>query len=113
MNIFPRKQKTASGAYYFGEFEDTPLAPFSISFATLDERYAGEKPHYHTKNQKAYVVIEGEGILTIDGKQVILSPEHMIHIEPNEVHSVEAVNKAPLQFIVILSSKTNDKVVVE
>jgi len=110
MNTFPRKSKSTSGAYYFGEFDDEPLAPFSISVATFDSSYEQEKPHYHKQNQKVYLILEGEGILNIDGEQVKMTPEYMIHIEPDEVHFVESVTNAPLKFVVILSSKTDDKV---
>lgn len=114
MNIFPRKEKQTPGAYYFGEFSDNPLAPFSITVATFDESYSGsDRKHYHTQNQKAYVTIQGKGLINVDGQSVEMSPEQMIHIEPNEVHYIEKVLEAPFQFIVILSSKTNDKIVVE
>lgn len=112
MNVFPRKSKQTPGAYYFGEFNDNPLAPFSISIASFDETYQSEKPHYHTQSQKAYVIMEGKGILNVNGKQVVMTPEQMIHIEPNETHYVESVTKAPLKFIVILSAKIDDKVVL-
>jgi len=49
----------------------------------------------------------------LDGKQIRMTPEQMIHIEPNEVHYVESVTRAPLKFIVVLSVKTDDKVVVD
>ena len=98
--------------FYFGEFDDRPLAPFSISMATFTKEYQSEKPHYHTQHQKAFVVIEGEGILNVDGKQISLTPDQMIHVEPKEVHFIESVTKAPLKFIVILSAKDNDKVIV-
>ncbi len=110
MHIFPRKLKQVPGSYYFGEFDDVPLAPFSISLATLDESYAGESKHYHTKNQKVYLTLEGEGILNVDGKEVAMRPEELIHVESNEVHFVEKVLKGPLKFVVILSAKENDKV---
>ncbi len=113
MNIFPRKPKTTPGAYYFGEFNESPLAPFSISLATMDESFAGEKRHYHTENQKAFLTLEGEGVLNVNGEEVILRPEEMIHIEPNEVHFVSRVTKAPLKCVVIASSKLNDKRVVD
>ncbi len=113
MNVFPRKSKQTPDAYYFGEFNDNPLAPFSISIASFDENYQSEKPHYHTKNQKAYVTLEGEGILNVNGKQIVMKPEQMIHIEPNETHYIESVITAPLKFIVILSAKIDDKVVLQ
>ena len=113
MNIFPRKSKTATDAYYFGEFGEVPLAPFSISTATFDESYEGEPKHYHTKNQKVFLTLEGEGILNVNGKQIVMKPEELIHVEPNEVHFVEKVLKGPLKLVVVLSAKENDKVVLE
>lgn len=113
MNLFPRKAKNTPGAFYFGEYDAVPLAPFSISLATFDDSFAGEKKHYHTQNQKVFVTLEGEGILNVDGKDVVLQPEMMIHVEPNEVHFVSRVTKAPLKFMVITSAKVDDKVVIE
>lgn len=113
MNTFPRRAKNTPGAYYFGDFDQVPLAPFSISFASLDETYAGEKRHYHTQNQKAFLTLEGEGVLNVNGMEVVMHPEELIHIEPNEIHFVSRVTKAPLKFIAIASSKIDDKVVVE
>ncbi len=112
MNIFPRKSKNAQGAYYFGEFDDKPLAPFSISVATFDKDFTGEQKHYHTTNQKVYIAVMGKGLLNVNGKEIELAPEQMIHVEPNEVHYVSAVMKAPLQIVVVLESKINDKVIV-
>lgn len=113
MNIFPRKSKKTAESYYFGEFEDAPLAPFSISLATLNDDYTPEQPHYHSHNQKAYVTLEGEGALNINGESVAMTPDSMIQVEPNEVHFVERVVRAPLKFIVVLASKTNDKHIIE
>lgn len=113
MNTFPRRAKNTPGAYYFGDFDQVPLAPFSISLATFDEAYAGEKPHYHTQNQKAFLTLEGEGVLNVNGVDVVMHPEELIHVEPKDIHFVSRVTKSPLKFIVIASSKINDKVIVE
>ena len=113
MNLFPRKAKNTPGAFYFGEYDDVPLAPFSISLATFDASFAGEKKHYHSENQKVFVTLEGEGILNVDGKDVVLQPEMMVQVEPNEVHCVSKVTKAPLKFIVITSAKVDDKVICD
>jgi len=114
MQIFPRHPKEHKpGAFYYGEFTDQPLAPFSISVASFSKDYGPEKPHYHTKNQKVYLTLEGEGILNVNGQPVIMKPEEMIHLEPNDIHFVEKVTRAPIKYIVILSSKTNDKVVID
>ena len=113
MKIFPRKEKKTLGAFYFGEFDETPLAPFSISIATFNSGFSGEPKHYHKINQKVFITLNGKGVLNVNGERVDLVPEQMVQIEPNDVHFVEKVIDAPLQIVVVLSSKTNDKVVVE
>ena len=113
MNIFPRKSKKTPGAYYFGEFNDKPPAPFSISHATFGKDYFGEEPHYHERNQKVYMTLKGKGILNVNGKDVEMRPDIMIHVEPLEVHYVKSVIKAPFEFVVVLSSKDNDKKIVK
>jgi quercetin dioxygenase-like cupin family protein len=113
MHTFPRKEKSTPGAYYFGDFDDVPLAPFSISQASFDrDTYQPEKRHYHTTHQKAFLTLEGEGVLNVDGREVIMNPDVLIHVEPGEVHFVQEVRTRLLKFIVILAKKENDKVVL-
>lgn len=113
MHVFARKPKSIPGAYYFGEFDEVPLAPFSISQAVfVREQYVGEPKHFHRKHQKVYVVLEGTGVLNVDGLDVVMSPDAMIQVEPGEVHFVKSVTSDRLHFLVILGAKENDKVVL-
>lgn len=114
MHLFPRKAKATPGAFYFGEFDDVPLAPFSISLATITKAdYVSEKKHYHTKHQKVYVTLAGSGVLNVAGEDVVMQAEEMIQVEPNELHFVKSVATDALSFIVILGAKENDKVVID
>jgi mannose-6-phosphate isomerase-like protein (cupin superfamily) len=113
MKIFPRKEKKTPGAFYFGEFNETPLAPFSVSIATFDSSFSGEPKHYHKDNQKVFITLNGKGVLNVNGEHIDLVPEQMIQIEPNDIHFLEKVVDGPLQIVVVLSSKINDKVVVD
>jgi len=113
MNVFPRKEKTIPNQYYFGEYNDYPLAPFSVSIANFYDSFTGEKPHYHKINQKVYITISGKGILNVDGKQVELQEEQMVNIEPGEVHFIEKIVATPFKVVVINSSKIDDKIIVE
>lgn len=113
MNIFPRKAKSTPGAYYFGEYNEEPLAPFSISVASFEADFSPEQKHYHTQNQKVYLTLEGEGVLNVDGREVRLEPTSLVQVEPNEIHFLQAVLKAPLKFVVVASSKVDDKKVVD
>lgn len=108
MHLFPRKPKSTPGAFYFGDFEEVPLAPFSVSLATFDTTFLPEPKHYHEKNQKVYIVISGKAILDVDGEKVELSPEVMVHVEPMEVHSIEKIVEGPFLFVVVASSKVSE-----
>ena len=89
------------------------MAPFSISLATVSKAtYVAEKKHYHPKHQKVYVTLDGEGVLSVAGQDIVMRPEEMIQVEPNEVHFVRSVTSDSLSFIVVLGAKENDKVVV-
>jgi mannose-6-phosphate isomerase-like protein (cupin superfamily) len=113
MQTFPRKPKPTPGAYYFGEFDEAPRPPFSISVATFDNSFTGESIHYHSKVQKIYLTLRGKGLLEVDGKTVELRPEQLVHVEPNEKHRLLKVLEAPFEFVAITSEKINDKVIVE
>ncbi|MCU0680169.1 MAG: cupin domain-containing protein [Planctomycetes bacterium] len=113
MHIFPRKEKSTPEQYYFGEYTDKPLAPFSVSVANFDVSFTGEKAHYHKVNQKVFITISGKGILNVNNNKIELVEEQMIQIEPGEIHFIEKVIEAPLKIIVINSAKIDDKVVVE
>ncbi|MBI4835730.1 MAG: cupin domain-containing protein [Candidatus Abawacabacteria bacterium] len=114
MHIFPQKAKTVPGTYYFGEFDDNPKAPFSISWAKLTRNnYQMEKKHYHTKHQKVFVTLAGEGSLNVNGQETKMVPEKMIQVEPGEIHFLQKIISEELEFIVVLAAKENDKVVIE
>ena len=113
MHVFPRKPKRTPGAFYFGEYNEIPLAPFSVSIASFNESFVSEPRHFHRENQKVYIVLSGKGLLRVNGIPVELNPNSMIHVEPNEVHFVERVLESPLNLVVVASSKRDDKVIID
>ncbi len=113
MQIFPRKSKKVPNSYYFGEYNDFPIAPMSVSLAEFDFTYQKEHPYYHTDTQKIFITLEGKGVLNVNGQSVIMEPEAMIHLEPGDIHFVEKISDAPLKFVAITSAKINDKVVIK
>jgi quercetin dioxygenase-like cupin family protein len=113
MHLFPRKAKATPNSYYFGEFDDNPLAPFSISLAHFKQSsYTTEAKHYHTHNQKVFITLSGEAVLEVNGEEVTLTPENMIQVEPGEIHRVLRIVSQEVSFIVVLAKKENDKVIV-
>jgi mannose-6-phosphate isomerase-like protein (cupin superfamily) len=43
--------------------------------------------HYHQRATELYYVLEGEGVITLDGEDHPLRPGSMVHIPPRVVHA--------------------------
>lgn len=49
----------------------------------------GAKPHYHKKTSELYYILEGSGVLVLDGDRIEIRPGSLALIEPNVVHAAE------------------------
>ncbi len=58
-------------------------------------------PHYHKISQETYYVLEGEGVMTVDGEQHTLHPGQSIVIEPEEVHQIANHGVYDLVFLAV------------
>ena len=78
----------------------------------LREVPATEQLHYHHYHEY-YVILEGEGALEIDGKQVPLTAESTVMVEPGERHRVTSVGPDGIRWVIIKErSEPDSKYVV-
>lgn len=49
--------------------------------------FESAKPHFHKRAVELYYVLEGEGLINLDGKSHKISKGSIIQIPPNVVHS--------------------------
>ncbi|NQU99683.1 MAG: cupin domain-containing protein [Parcubacteria group bacterium] len=116
MKIYKKQSKSLreSGNYYFGDYSEIPIG---VSFSTIGESNKNkikDKLHYHKKSNEFYIILEGEGTLEIENKEIALDRNSMIMVEPNEKHKITKVTKTPFRFIAITTEKDkDDKVIVE
>jgi len=54
---------------------------------------------YHRKRREHWVVVAGHGLVTVDGKQLKLSPSESIDIPLRAQHRIENIGDGPLVFI--------------
>jgi len=47
--------------------------------------------HPHPKQDEVFYVVEGKGIMTVDGKEIPLEPTRMILVKAREKHGVRAL----------------------
>lgn len=115
MPIFPRTQKIHPSTKevmpggFFGNFDEKPLVPCSVSHAVLDTTYAGEPLHYNATTYKVFYTIAGSGILRVNGEEKMMKKGEALYLCPGDVHQVAAVIDAPLNFLALTNKKVNDK----
>ncbi|MDD4332851.1 MAG: cupin domain-containing protein [Patescibacteria group bacterium] len=116
MKIYPKQSKSdrQTDDFYFGDYGEIPIG---VSFVTIDKNNQDEmqdKLHYHLKSKEFYIILEGEGILEVENKEIILNSNSMIMVEPNEKHRIVKAIKLPFSFIAISTEKNkNDKIIIE
>lgn len=64
----------------------------------------GEVPeHAHETNEEIFVCLEGEGIITIDGKESPFKKHDVAFLAPLSEHSIRTTSEVPLKFMTIIS----------
>ncbi|MGQ9822914.1 MAG: cupin domain-containing protein [Thermogutta sp.] len=64
--------------------EDAPLSPAAwVHVVDID----GAKPHFHTRSTELYYVLDGDGVVVLDGVEHALKKGSLVHIPPGVVHS--------------------------
>lgn len=61
------------------------------------------KAHRHAMHSEHVMVVEGEGLMKLDGKEFVVKKGDVIFIPQNKIHSVKSTGKVPLKVISIQS----------
>jgi quercetin dioxygenase-like cupin family protein len=59
--------------------------------------------HYHDSHDELVYIIEGEGMMEINGEELILQPFNMLYIPSGAIHSLTAINDKNLKAISIFA----------
>lgn len=64
--------------------EDASLSPAAwVHAVDID----GAKPHFHKRSTELYYVLDGEGVVVLDGVEHAVKKGSLVHIPPGVVHS--------------------------
>jgi len=80
----PRERSTCGWRYRLLSREDADLAAWA-HVVDLD----GAKPHFHREAAELYYVLDGDGVITLDGIDHRIEPGSMVHIPPGVVHGAK------------------------
>ncbi|MBN6889786.1 mannose-6-phosphate isomerase-like protein (cupin superfamily) [Cytobacillus horneckiae] len=74
-------------------------SPFGSGIIVVPPGEATE-PHNHDE-EETFIIIEGEGIINVDGETEKVYPEDVIYFEPFSVHSLHNIGKKELKFLAV------------
>jgi mannose-6-phosphate isomerase-like protein (cupin superfamily) len=56
-------------------------------------------PHYHPRTEEIYYILEGTGVMIVDGDARNVVPGDAIAIPPGAIHRITTTSAAPLRFL--------------
>lgn len=56
-------------------------------------------PHYHPRTEEIYYILEGAGVVIVDGDMRNVGPGDAIAIPPGAVHRITTTSNTPLRFL--------------
>jgi len=101
---------------HFGGALSKPLVmPETAQSRHIDYRISMYQPmayvkrHKHRVQEQVYHVIEGEGLMEIDGKPQVVRKHDFIFLPPGVEHSISNTGLVDLVFLVVTSPVTDDE----
>lgn len=61
------------------------------------------KPHRHRVQEQVYHVLEGEGLMELDGQRTVVRKDDVIFIPPGVEHAIYNTGMGDLRFVVVTS----------
>ena len=101
-------------AHYGGAFSKMLVRPEPCGSKILDYRVsvyqprAYVAPHKHRIQEQIYHVLDGEGLMEIDGKKHVVRRHDVIFLPPGIPHSIANSGLVDLVFLVVTSPVTDD-----
>jgi mannose-6-phosphate isomerase-like protein (cupin superfamily) len=100
---------------HFGGALSKPLIqPDTAGSRDLDYRISMYQPmarvevHKHKVQEQIYHVLEGEGLMQIDGKAHVVRKHDVIYLPPGVEHAIENTGLVDLIFLVVTSPASDD-----
>ena len=100
--------------YLWGEICDGWHLLKRDDISVIQERVpagAKEVMHYHTNSRQFFYILDGEGIMVFEDRQVVLQKGDGIEITPQAKHQFQNMSNADVHFMVIsVPSTLGDRV---
>lgn len=96
-------------AHYGGAFSKMLVRPESCGSKSIDYRIsvyqprAYVAPHKHRIQEQVYHVLEGEGLMELDGKKQVVRKDDVIFIPAGVEHAIYNTGMTDIKFVVVTS----------
>jgi mannose-6-phosphate isomerase-like protein (cupin superfamily) len=100
--------------HFGGALSKSLVMPQTAGSRHLDYRISLYQPmayvelHAHAVQEQIYHVLEGEGLMEIDGKKQVVRKHDVIYLPPGITHAIQNSGLVDLLFLVITSPVTDD-----
>jgi len=84
----------------------TVLYEYQSNFST-------KRIHYHERRESAYIVLEGEAKIHLNGEEHVLHPGEAAYLSPKDIHGVVGSGPNGLKMIEIWAPQENDVIYLE
>lgn len=101
-------------AHFGGALSKALVAPTTTGSRLLDYRISTYAPmayverHVHKLQEQVYHILEGEGLMEIDGEKRVVRKHDVIFIAPGSWHSIANSGLGQLTFIVVTTPVTDE-----
>jgi mannose-6-phosphate isomerase-like protein (cupin superfamily) len=75
--------------------------------------FSTKRVHYHERRESAYIILEGEAKIHLNGEEHILHPGDVAYLSPKDIHGVIGSGSKGLKMIEIWSPQEQDIVYLE
>lgn len=111
--VYTKNEKSIPGWGYWGEFDEIEIG-LSSGREESTENLQTDPLHYHQKGTVFILVLEGSGVVEVEGQSITISKNEVLRVAPGEKYRHTGVVEAPFSWITICTSKDpDDKVVVK
>lgn len=81
------------------------LSGCEISVNTVPEGFKVPFNHKHKQNEEVYIILKGEGIITVDGTRINVKEGSAVKVLPEASRTIENTGNGIFQFICIQSKQ--------
>lgn len=103
--------------HFGGALSKMLVGPEKGGSARVDFRISRYAPnayveeHFHKVQEQIYYVIEGEGMLTVDGEPRLMRPHDYVYLPPGVRHAITNTGTGGLVFFVVTTPASDEEAV--